>query len=118
MKKLLLLFALAITVIACNSKNASTDSTKLEYAFTEHVKEYITQDSVIIIVPVTFKSDYDEWSDGWCIDLAMSVFPDFTYEVAEDFTFMKSEEFEKKYSTKYDCNYIWERWNNTFPNVH
>ena len=116
MKKLLLLFASAIIVVACNSKNASTDS--IEYAFTEHVKEYVTQDSVTIIVPVTFKSDYNEWSDGWCIDLAMSVFPDFTYEVAEDFTFMRFSDFKKKYDIEYDCNFIQERWNNTFPDVY
>ena len=116
MKKVFVLFALAIIVVACNSKNASNDS--IEYAFTEHVKEYITQDSVTIIVPITFDSSCDEWSDGWYIDLTMSVFPDFTYEVAEDFTFMRFSDFKKKYDGMYDCNFIQERWNNTFPDEY
>lgn len=120
MKKLsIIVLTISLISISLSSCKVASNEVPLEDKIvTEQIKEIFTQDSIKLIVPYTFKSSYDEWSDGWYIDLVMSVFPDFSYEVAQDFTFMKFDDFKKKYSNIFDVDFIKERWSNTMPDIY
>lgn len=48
-------------------------------------------------VPEGFTSDYDPFSDGWCIDLAAYHHPDWKYDKLEDYVFASDSVFINKY---------------------
>ena len=47
-----------------------------------------------------FSSNYEPYTDGWCIEYTHYMNPSWTAEMCEDYTFMDNEKFNEKYNLK------------------
>ena len=45
-----------------------------------------------------FTSNYEPYTDGWCIEYTHYMHPNWTAQQCEDFVFMSSEKFAEKYN--------------------